>query len=391
MSEASIALPRLLIADDSRMVRASIIKQVRDRFDCREASDGESAWQTLVVDPGIEVLITDIGMPHLDGYGLISRLRASQVNRLKKLPVVVISGDEDNEARERVRQLGANDFITKGIGSAELLARLDSLSRLGQASRELEQSREALARQSPVDPSSGLSTRSYLDWRASQDLALARRNQGGISVMVVEIDQFGEFTQSRGQSVANLVAKRLRAILASKVRHEDTVTELVPGQFAVLSPLADIVTTCAFALRLQAALEKLVLTYRDEPIRIAISAGVSSSFSDGTTTLDELIEVAITRLKAGQVAGGSRVIGNQGEVTREVIERMMQRVVSIDQMLARLRLGHQEELVQHLPEIVATLLPLLGCVESRLKLGIPMERLQEYALTEDAKGGRKQQ
>ena len=72
------ALPRVLIIDDSRMVRASIIRHVRDRFDVREEADGEAGWRTLLVDPTIQAVITDIGMPNLDGYGLLERIRSSR-------------------------------------------------------------------------------------------------------------------------------------------------------------------------------------------------------------------------------------------------------------------------------------------------------------------------
>ena len=41
---------KVLIVDDSRMVRASIIKRIRDRFEFREEADGEAGWQTLLVD-----------------------------------------------------------------------------------------------------------------------------------------------------------------------------------------------------------------------------------------------------------------------------------------------------------------------------------------------------
>lgn len=376
MSETQENLPRLLIVDDSRMVRASIIKQIRGRFDCREESDGESAWETLLIDSAIEVVITDIGMPRLDGFGLIERLRSSRIPRLQRLPVIVISGDEDDQPRERARKLGANDFITKGIGTAELVARLDSLSKLGRTGLELEASREALANQSPVDPTSGLATRSYLNWRGSQDLALARRHQGGISVMVVEIDDFAELDASRGADMANLIARRLRGILASKVRHEDTVSELAPGRFAVLAPLSDMVASCAFALRLQTAIDRLVMTYRDEKIRIGVSVGVASSYVDGLMSLDEIIELALCRVATAQAAGGRRVVGNEGEVTREVVERLLRNVVSIDQVLGKLRLGDDEGLAERVPEIIAALMPLLARIEAQEKVGIPMGQLE---------------
>ncbi|MBA4742954.1 MAG: response regulator [Azoarcus sp.] len=379
MSEDTNTLPRLLIVDDSRMVRASIIKQVRARFDCREEGDGEAAWEALVVDSTVQVLITDIGMPRLDGYGLIARVRASRIARLQKLPIIVISGDEDDGARERARELGANDFITKGIGTAELVARLDTLTRYGQTSRELDESREALANQSPIDPGSGLTTRAYMNWRASQDLALARRQQGGVSVMVFEIDRIDEVVAQYGHQVAELIAKKLRAILALKVRHEDTVSELGTGKFMLLSPLADMVAASAFAMRLQSAIGKLVMTYRGEQIRVGVSAGVASTYVDGLDTLSRLTELALERLAAAQSAGGGRVFGKDGEITREVIERMLRRAVSVDQALNRLRLGQEDEIVSMLPDLLLAIQPLLQFAERRLDLGLPMARLERLA------------
>ena len=380
MSEAQESLPRLLIVDDSRMVRASIIKQLRDRYDCREEADGQSAWETLLIDSAIEIVITDLGMPKLDGFGLLERLRSSRITRLQRLPVIVISGEEDDHSSERAREAGASDFISKGIGSTELLARLDSLRKLGETTRELEASREALANQSPVDPNSGLATRSYLNWRGSQDIALARRNQGGFSVMVVAIDDFAGITEQRGVDLAALIARRLRGILASKVRHEDTVSELDTGRFAVLAPMSDMVATCAFALRLQTAIDKLVMSYRNEKLRIGVSVGVASSYVDGLKTLDEMIELAVERLGRAQAAGGRRVFGDRGEVTREVVERLLHDVVSIDQVLGRLRLGDDADLAARAPEIIAALLPLLARIDSAHALELPLDRLEALAM-----------
>ena len=89
-------LPRVLIIDDSRMVRASIIRHVRGRFEVREEADGEAGWQTLLVDPTIQAVITDIGMPRLDGYGLLERMRSSRL----------LTAPHQNTARTR-RQVGA--------------------------------------------------------------------------------------------------------------------------------------------------------------------------------------------------------------------------------------------------------------------------------------------
>lgn len=377
---------RILIVDDSRMVRASIVKHIRDRYEFREEADGEAAWQALLVDPTIQLVITDIGMPNLDGYGLLERIRASRVTRIQELPVVIISGEEDGEAQEKARQLGANDFISKGIGTAELLARLESLSQLGEARRQLEASRAAHQTQAAVDPVSGLLTKSYLEARGEQDFSLARRHQGSITAMVIEIDRYGDLHSRYGAHVVQLIHRKLAAILSTRVRKEDTVAELAAGRFAVLSPSIDLDGCCAFALRLQRAIEKVVLTYREERIRISITAGLAGSSEPGASSVDHMIGLAMQRAEAGQTAGGNRVVGSEGEIGAEAVQRLLRTTVSVDHALASLRGGQQGELRGRLRDVVHSLMPLLEFIESESRCGLPLARLLRF-VREEADGG----
>ena len=95
--------PRVLIADDSKIVRATLIKRIEGLFEFREALDGEEAWETLLIDPNIRVVITDLTMPKLDGYGLLARIRGSKITRIRTIPVVVVSGSDAQEERDRAR------------------------------------------------------------------------------------------------------------------------------------------------------------------------------------------------------------------------------------------------------------------------------------------------
>lgn len=380
-------LRRVLIIDDSRMVRASIVKHIRGRFDFREEADGEAGWQALLVDPSIHLVISDIGMPNLDGYGLLQRIRGSKLARIQELPVLIISGEEEGEAREKARQMGANDFITKGIGSSELLARLESLSQLLEARRELEVSRAAHQAQVPVDPVSGLATKGYLDTRAEQDLSLARRYQTDTSAMVIELDRYDELLTRYGAHVVQLINRKLSSILTTRVRKEDTVAEVAPGRFAVLSLNTDIDECCAFALRLQQAIEKVVLTYREERIRISITAGLASSGEVGAGSADRLTALAVERVKAGQAAGGNRVVGAAGEVGPETAQRLLRPIVSVDQVLTLLRGGNADPVRSRLRDVVHTLMPLLELIETESRCGLPLASLSRY-VREEADGGR---
>ena len=110
--------PRILIVDESRMARAMLGKTLREHFDVREESDGESAWQVLVLDHSIRLVICALALPVLDGDGLLQRLRGSRLQRLARVPMLMVSGDDD-AAVERARNHGASDFIARSAGTAE--------------------------------------------------------------------------------------------------------------------------------------------------------------------------------------------------------------------------------------------------------------------------------
>lgn len=372
--EETGVLPKILIVDDSRMVRASLIKQIRHRFQIREETDGEAGWETLLVDPSIRIVLTDLGMPRLDGFGLLERIRGSKVQRIQDLPVVIISGDEDDEARQCALDLGANDFVSKGAGCAEMTARLESLLDLTDTRRSL-----ALSGQNPIiDPDSGLATPAYLNHNGEQLLAQARRRQTAISVMVVEIDHYEQLIEWHGDRVAELITGKLAKIISSKVRREDTISQMSGARFAILSPSTSMVGCCAFALRLQRAMEKLVMTYRDERIRITISVGIAGSETDGIQSVESLIEAATERAQYGIVAGGNRIINNSGEVDETTAETYGSRLISIDHALLQLRIGAEEDVMERLSEVIATMMPLFNLLEERLHFGIPLGELENY-------------
>ena len=379
MSEAVPAGTKVLIVDDSRMVRASIIKHIRDRYQFREEADGEAGWQALVVDPSIDVVLTDIGMPQLDGFGLLERVRNSKLSRLQHIPVVVISGDEEAEVRERARQLGADDFITKGIGATELIARIDSMARLAKARRELEESRAALAQQQSVESMTNVMSDTTLNWHGAQEAISANLPEGGMSVMVIDIDDFDDVVSRYGLKVAELVARKLWRILTTKVHQDDTIAQLGPGRFAVLSPSVDTMGCCAFALRLQKAISRLVMTYRENRLGIAITVGVASSMDDGMGSGSYLVGIATQRALEGARAGGNRVVAHQGEVDEESVEEASRQAVSIDQLLLRLRLGSSDSVRDQLDKAVRALLPLLEIVEAEHNCGLPLGKLQRIA------------
>ena len=113
----------ILVVDDSRTVRATINKILSPNYTIVQAEDGEDAWEKLLELQKVSMVISDIMMPKLDGYGLICRIRAATQPELKDIPIVVITSSEDAITRERAHACGANDFIVKPVSTADLLER----------------------------------------------------------------------------------------------------------------------------------------------------------------------------------------------------------------------------------------------------------------------------
>jgi CheY-like chemotaxis protein len=113
----------ILVVDDSRTVRASINKVLSTSYTVVQAEDGEDAWDKLLELPKVSMIISDIMMPRLDGYGLICRIRAAEKPAIKNIPIVVITSSEDDLTRERAHACGANDFIVKPVSAADMMQR----------------------------------------------------------------------------------------------------------------------------------------------------------------------------------------------------------------------------------------------------------------------------
>ncbi|MCQ9374774.1 diguanylate cyclase [Methyloversatilis sp. XJ19-13] len=380
-SNADVMPPvKVLIVDDSRMVRASIIKRIRDRFDFREEADGEAGWQTLLVDDSIQVVLSDLTMPKLDGYGLLERVRSSRVQRIADIPVIMISGDEDDAARERARELGATDFITKGIGTVELIARIESASRLNSTRRQLADSREALAAASPIDPHSGMASPQYMEIHGAQLLSAAVRQRGEVSVLIVGIDNFGDIVRSFGRHVTDLIMRKLAKVLATKVRKEDTFSQIGEGQFAIITPDISLASAEQFANRMRTVIAATAMQYRGQTLRISLNIGVANSLSDNADSVSQMLGLAVARADMAQREGGNAVRSSGGEPQKFA---WTAGIVSIERALLLIKSGASDEIDAQLPALIYRLLPLLELIGVKYDCDIPLDCLRGYASEAD--------
>jgi CheY-like chemotaxis protein len=119
---ASDERPWVMVVDDSRVVRRTIMSALRQTYNVLEAENGAAGWSLLRQNSRVELVISDIEMPELDGYGLICKVRAVEDPALREIPIVVITSAEDEITRDRAYACGANDFILKPFNANQLFS-----------------------------------------------------------------------------------------------------------------------------------------------------------------------------------------------------------------------------------------------------------------------------
>lgn len=357
-------LPRILIVDDSRVVRVSLIQHLKGAYDIREECDGEAAWQSLVVDHSIKAVISDLQMPKLDGFQLLARIRSSKLRRLQQLPFILVTGEETEEERAKAKALGVSDFVTKGVGSTEVLTRLNSLLALTTAQETLDAGRERMVQ----DPVSGLYTRKYLELQAAQALSHSARHGIDISVMVMGFDEFEKLGQRLGVAVAEGIANRFAKMLTGKMREEDSLGHFGSGQFAVVSPGTALAYCATFAERVREAVEAARLSLQGETVAVTVSVGLASVPTDRVQSAGALLDLAGERMRVAMQAGGNRT--ESGGVLPA------SRPISIHQAVEMLAAGRVGPVIPHLPSLAERLLPLMRLMNQELGLALPLAEIE---------------
>ena len=120
-------VPLVLIADDDPAMRDLITAVLRSAgLEVAESADGAEALDMAqMLRPSI--LLLDMDMPELDGFEVLEALRRTL--RGRAVPVIVVTARDDPETERRCIELGAEDYITKPIQPATLIARIRAVLR----------------------------------------------------------------------------------------------------------------------------------------------------------------------------------------------------------------------------------------------------------------------
>ena len=134
--------PRVLVVDDNADIRDYVTALLADDYRVETAPDGRSALEAIRRHPP-DLVLSDVMMPHLDGFGLLAALREDP--HTAALPVIMLSARAGEEAAVEGLDAGADDYLTKPFGARELRARVRAVLALEAMRLERGRDRAVLA------------------------------------------------------------------------------------------------------------------------------------------------------------------------------------------------------------------------------------------------------
>lgn len=411
-------LPRLLIVDSSKVVRLSLAKHLKAHFQICQESNGEAAWQTLILDPAIVAIVSGKALSRLDGFDLLEKVRTNRLLRLKRLPFFLVSSDSLSDAeRQRALDHGVSGFVRKGAKApemacfaAELLAQCGGLP--GQALSDA-----ALPSASPVRSASSSGERRSIElFNATESLPLVAELENiadssqepkstarflvaqrqlietelgerlrqpeaisGLGILVFSVDDYDRLAERFGIRMAERIVDKFGDLLRGKLRAADSMAMIARNRIAIIAIDTCLDRCSVFARRICDKLATARISVQGEAVALKVSVGVASFPVDGAATSGPaLLEIAEQRLAAAIEAGPHR-----HAVDAEPANPDLDREKALTWLRQYLAGQSPELTATSLGEAGMLLLPLLAQMEETLGLGIPVadieQKLQEHA------------
>jgi diguanylate cyclase (GGDEF)-like protein len=303
------------------------------------------------------------------------------------MPVIVISGDEDDATKKRARAAGANDFITKTTDGTEILSRIDNLLHMVEAktklavstkaqeqtAKTLEQTTKTLEQTAIRDPVTGAFTPQFLIVEGSKHFAHARRHGGPLAVFAFRIDTYGEIAKKVGKNVADQLLARLAKLVLSTLRAEDSMGRVGEAMFAVIMGGTSSQQALSFANRLQEQLAKAQVTFQNQVLKFATSTGLAGLDADPVKSLEELMKLALQRLQDPASQKAALAAAQAAPAPQKSLELPD----GIENAVKAIESTSPERLGEASSEVLRRLLPFVLAASRRLNVELPVDKIAQ--------------
>jgi len=225
----------VLVVEDSstsRDITSHFLQQ--GGFRVLEAEDGADALNVLKARH-VDLILTDIMMPNMDGWGLYRAVRSDKSYNLT--PFVFLSVLDELDDQIKGLTLGVDDYITKPVTPPQLIARVNTALMRS----------ERLANYFYRNPVTDLSTPRYFGERLIQESARCKASGYDLSVVVFGIGNYVDLVRAHAEWFAESAARLSGQALHKQCRSFDVIADMGDGRFGVILPNAPIDQAKAWA------------------------------------------------------------------------------------------------------------------------------------------------
>lgn len=313
---------RILVVEDELIVSADLCFLLEElgytTVGTATTADEALAVATIQLP---DLVIMDIRLAgEIDGIQTAARLRKSFAT-----PVIFLTANTDAVTVERALETSPGGYVSKPYNARTLYATIELTMRrhreelafkraqhaavadLHAQNIKLEGLAERFRQEAILDPLTGLHNRRYLEVASKRELNRARREQGSVGLILLDIDHFKTLNDTFGHLAADEVLKAIAEFLRSRLRTYDIACRYGGEEIAIMTPGSSASDALALAEQLRHGIEALQVEYAGSRIAaVTASFGVSSYPANGSS-LESLMAAADTALYQSKSSGRNRV------------------------------------------------------------------------------------
>jgi diguanylate cyclase (GGDEF)-like protein len=289
---SSTSLTILLVEDnpgDIRLVRELLAADQSQSFTLVTAGRQETAL-AILESQDITAILLDIELPDSSGLDTLLKIHANAPG----IPIVVLSSIADEALAVRSVQQGAQDFLVKGYVDAHQLTR--SL----RYAIERKRTEERLNHLAHYDSLTGLSNRKHFYDILKNSIALARRHETKLALLLLDLNGFKSINDTLGHYVGDLLLQGVAQRLRECMRETDCVARIGGDEFTlILTDIYDEEDAAAAASKIMEAISPpFLIDGRSLDIGVSIGIGIYPSDADHVESLVRNADVAMYQAKA---------------------------------------------------------------------------------------------
>lgn len=178
----------------------------------------------LIRDEVFDIVLTDLSLPDAVGFDSVEKIQAAN----NSMPVIVLSGSENHDFALEVMTLGAQDYLVKGQGDGNLIARAIRYS------IERKKIEQGFCYMAQYDALTGLANRALFMERMDRSISRANRNNSQVAIMFIDLDHFKRINDTLGHYAGDALLREVSNRLKQCTRKEDTVSRFGGDEFTII-------------------------------------------------------------------------------------------------------------------------------------------------------------